>query len=75
MRQTQCVTAGDGDSARAAPVTNRRALMRGFDRRVANQLLVHELLDTHVAEFAPIAGVLDTAERHGIDRSVMNIML
>ncbi len=28
-----------------------------------NQLLVHELLDTHVAEFTPVTGVLDAAKR------------
>jgi hypothetical protein len=34
----------------------------GFHRGRANQLLVHELLDAHVAELAPVAGVLDAAE-------------
>src|ERR1700722_348188 len=37
------------------------------DRRLgdqgANQLLVHELLDSHIAELASVAGVLDAAKR------------
>src|SRR5450631_3561221 len=35
---------------------------RRFGRHVANQLLVHELLDAHVAEFTPVARVLDAPE-------------
>lgn len=40
-----------------------RRLDRRFSCDVANQLFVHELLDTHVAEFAPVTGILDAAER------------
>ena len=32
-------------------------------RHVANQLLVHEFLDSHVAKLAPVTGVLDAAKR------------
>ena len=39
------------------------ALQRRFGRDVANQLIVDELLDTHVAELAPVTGILDAAER------------
>ena len=35
---------------------------RRFDRRVANQLFIYELLNAHVAEFASVARVLDAAE-------------
>ena len=35
----------------------------GASARRADQLLVDELLDAHVAEFAAVAGVLDAAER------------
>ena len=36
---------------------------RGFDLAEADELLVDEFLNAHVAEFAAVAGILDPAER------------
>src|ERR1035441_3159372 len=38
-------------------------LCRCVDRSDANQFLIHELLDSHAGELAPVAGVFDAAER------------
>lgn len=57
--------------------TAKQSLLRRFCNQGANQLLVHKLLDTHVAEFAAITGILDAAERQsGSDHSMllMNII-
>src|ERR1035437_10042671 len=38
-------------------------LCRRVDRSDANQFLIHELLDSHAGELAPVAGVFDATER------------